>query len=273
MKTTKNIWKYLSIIAIGLIIGNLIAYGTYLYLPTLEYGLYDFLSQLLDKYLIIILYLIPILILGLILSKIKNLKDKGINLRRGLVISTILVYSLTLISPIGFLISNRKIKIETDNSIVNDLVVYDTKSIDFHFSKSDIKEFCQKKLEEYPHLEYIKSFKAFVDSSDSSIVIKQDYVFLPDTFNLIESYEEPGIFDTIPILDRSAEVNAFIDATDYAMTELLRNKKFRIFDKEKEIFVDYIYYQSVSDPLGNLDLYCYLPDGRKFIDRRLLWGL
>ena len=273
MKTTKNIWKYLSIIAIVLIVGNLIAYGTYWYLPTFENGLYDFLLQLLDKYIIIILCLMPILILGLILSKIKNFNDKGVNLRNGIVISTILIYSLTLINPIGFLVSNRKIKIETDNSIVNDVVVYDTKSIEFHFNKSDIKEFCQKKLKLYPHLEYIKSFKDFVDSSDSKIIIKQDYIFLPDTFNLFESYEEPGKFDTIPILDHSANINAYIEAIDYAMTELIRHEKFRIFDKEKEVFVDYIYYQSVSDPLGNLDLYCYLPDGRKFIDRRLLWGL
>ena len=40
-----------------------------------------------------------------------------------------------------------------------------------------------------------------------------------------------------------------------------------------KLYDDYIYYQSVSDPFGNLDLHCYLPDGRKFIDRRLSWGL
>jgi len=273
MKTVNNIWKYLLIIAVCLLLGNLITYGVYWYLPTLKYGFIDFLIQLFERYLIIILCVIPTFILGFVLSKINYMKRHKVNFKKGLIISTIFIYSLTIITPIGFLISNRKIKIETDNTIINDLVLYDTESVVFYFNKSDINEFCEKKLKEYPHLEYIKSFKDFVDSSDSDIIIKQDYVLLPDTFNLVENFEKPGQFDTILILDSSAKINSYIDATDYAMTELLRNKRFRVFDKEKKVFVDYIYYQSVSDPFGNLDLHCYLPDGRKFIDRRLSWGL
>lgn len=273
MKEGKSIWKYLLIIAIGLIIVNLIAYGTYWYLPTFEYGFFDFLSELFNRCFILFVRLIPTLILGFVLSKIKYLKNKGVTFKNGLIISAIFIYSLTLISPLGYLISNPKIKVETDNSIVNDVVIYDTKDVKFYFTKSDIDQFCKKKLRTYPDLEFIRSFKAFVDSSESDLIIKKEYTFLPDTFNLIERFGERGKFDTLRVLDRSAKIDSYIEAIDYAMTELIQKHNFRIYDNDKEIFVDYIYVQSVSDKYGNLDLYCYLPDGRRFVDRRLLWGL
>lgn len=268
----------LQIIAIILIFCNLIAYAVYWYTPTFEEGLIDFLLQFLVLYLNLFLCIIPTFLLGFLLSRFKLKHKYGIGLKKGVVISSILIYSLTIIYPLRFIISNRKIKIvpnniETYNSKTNNLIIYEFDNIELLFNKSDIISFCNNKFNENPNFEYLKTFKVYIDSSDSNLTIKREYVFLPDTFELVKNYESKCQFDTVFILDKSAKMNSYIDAIDYASIELLRNGKFKIYDMKEKVFIDYIYYQQVSDPLGNLDLYCYLPNGRKFFDRRLLWGL
>lgn len=276
MKGQYDIWKALSLAAIGLIIVNIVAYSLLWDVPYIvfeEFVDYVLLDKLIDKYYAIVLCFIPTLLGGIVLKRIKQLKKFNISFKRGLIISILIIYSLLLINRSGYLLRNRKIKIETVDALMSDYVEYDTRKVKMYFSKSDVVEYCDNGMEETYGNEELESFKSFVLNSDSSISIKPEYVYLPDTFRLREDYENPGLFDTIQVIDQYSLVNSNIRALHYASTELLKSSKYLIFDKEKGVFVDYIYYQTIYSGIGNLDLLCYFPDGRIFVNTRLMWGL
>jgi hypothetical protein len=270
------IWRKISIISILLILLNIGAHSLLWDVPYIVYSDIDFdlTSKLVDKYLIISLCLIPALILGFILSKIQLLSKYEINFKRGLSFSILIIYSLTLIHITGYNIKNRRIKVKADNSLVSDFLVYDTENIKLYYAKSEVIDYCDDMLEENPHMKNHNLLKNFILAVDSNIIIKREYVFIPDTFRLQRIYDSPDIlFDTTQVIDQAAEINSFIRILDYASEKLLREEKFRIYDKKREVFIDFIYYQKIHSGIGNIDLICYFPDGEIFINSRLRFGL
>lgn len=275
MNEQNKIWRILSIIAIGLIIVNIIAYSLLWNIPYIVYGDFDFDlgSKIMSKYLIITLCLILALIFGFVFHKIKYLRKYEISFKRGFIISILIFYSITLVSRVDYLIKNRKVKKQADNTLIADFVEYDTQDFIVYFDKSEIIDFCDDKLKEYPDLGHLNLFKDIVSSSDSCLRIKLDYVYLPDTFDLIQNFETPDKFDTIQIYDFSAKVNSYRESLDFALVELLKKGRFRVYEKEKREFVNFIYYQTIHSGFENVDFLCYYPDGRIFINNRLVWGL
>jgi hypothetical protein len=272
MKKTISIWLILKILAIILLATNLLIYTFYWYVPSINHGLNEFLRELFSKNILLIICVLPVIVFGIILSQIPLLKRHHFNLKKGFIISILLIYSYTLISPLGYIIDNRKIKVLTDNHLVKDYVLFEKKTVRMYFKKSEVLRLCHEELNEYPgSFADLDSFRLFVEKSDSNLKIKDEYVHLPDTFLLIKNYENQ--IDTILITDKTNQMNWYIEAIDYLSTQLIKKTGCRIFDKEKNEFVEYIFYRSVHDPLGNKDFYCYFPDGRAFIDKRLLYGL
>jgi hypothetical protein len=272
-KKTSPIWRMLGRVSILVIILNIVLYTFYWYVPTLKNGFGGFLLQLLDKNFFILLCIFPALLVGFIINIISKFFAKKLSFKQGLIISVLVIYSITLFSPLEYVISSRKRKINTNNTIAENYIEYQTDKSIIYFRQSDVIKFCQEKLIKNPDLDYIDSFKLYVERSDSNLRIKQEHFFLQDTFLLSKDNTNNNRFDTISLLDQSNQMNNYIVAMNRLIHELIINTDSRIYDKQQNKYVDFFHYRLVNDPIGNLDFYCYFPDGRTFIDQRLVFGL
>lgn len=257
---------------IVLIVINLLVHTFKWYTPSLKYGLIDFIQQLYDKNDIVLILLVIIPIISLAVKKIA-FKNSKLEFTKIFVLISIPLFLITLISPVYYSIRNKKKKIYSAERFINNTITYATNSVEIYLESQAVIEFCNKKATEHPHLNTVKILKDYIESSDSSLHIKNQVVFRTDSFVIYENYENVNQIDTIRLIDKTNVNNTYIEVIDWAVTELIESGQFNIYDLEEKKFVEYIYYRTVSDPLGNLDLICSLPNGRKFIDKRLLWGL
>lgn len=265
MRTHRNIWSLLKILAITLIVINIL-------LTIFEYGRPNFNFKW-ENFDLIYYSIRPGLsfIIALILSTIyyfirKKIANSQISFKKTFLLAFIVIITFSSIKPITTIIGNRKIKVETEKSI-NECFQYDIGKYIFSFSNKSVID-----LEEKGQLTKLQ-YDLLLSNCDHLDTIKIKDIFYKYYGDSINKRCKDARFNSCDSVDfRYIENVTKENIINGYLPNLIKEGGFKVYDKRRNCFLNYIYYQYYSS-IFNLDFFCFSPSGDTLINRRLMYGL